>query len=338
MRIESSVTSISWIPSDAVKGMPRVPFELGVAHYDDPPPERLGPMDLDRLTDEDAFRESNELRAWIDVDDEGKIVDAGYSGQGRIGVTRVKLGPKEISIPAVALETIQAEPEIRDGEARFVQSAGGRTGAPAPRRVRGKPYFQTASSIAWTTLGLTIRADGSSQWELVGASAFPRHWIYDDEGSLVAKSGVIDFDTWYRESHERNTPWGDEDSEPVLTQAESALERQLSLEIMGDRPKPKTIKPGETLVEQGSTGRDIFLVLDGMLDVIVDGEVVGEVGPGAIVGERAWLEHGTRTATLTARTLARVVAVPADDLDPGDLYELSAGHRREPGGSASEAR
>jgi hypothetical protein len=334
MRIESSVTSVSWIPSDAVKGMPKVPFEIGVAHYDDPPPERLGPLDLDRLTDEDAFRESNDLRAWIEVED-GAIVDAGYSGQGRIGVTRVKVGPRELVIPAVAMPTLQAEPEIGDGEARFVQSAGGRTGAPAPRRVRGKPYFQMASAIAWTTLGLTIRADGSAEWKMIGASAFPRHWIYNHDGELVAKSGVIDFDKWYRESHERNTPWGDEDSEPVIMQAEASLERQLSLEIMKDRPKPRTLKPGETLIEQGSVGRDLFLVLDGILEVSVGGEVVGEVGPGAIIGERAWLEGGARTATLTARTRARVVVATADELDPADLYEISAGHRREPGGFAS---
>lgn len=333
MRVESSVVSISWIPSDAVKGMPKVPFEVGVAHYDDPPPERLGSMDLDRLTAEDAFRESNELRAWIEVED-GRIVDAGYAGGGRIGVTRVKLGGKELTIPAVAMPTIQAEPEIRDGEARFVQSAGGRTGAPAPRRVRGKPYFQLASSIAWTTLALTIRADGTSDWELVGASAFPRHWIYDDEGTLVAKSGVIDFDTWYRESYERNTPWGDEESPAVLAEVESSLERELSRELMGDRPKPRTIKAGETLIEQGASDTGIFLVLDGVFEVSVDGDVVGEVGPGSIVGERAALELGTRTATVVARTPARVVEVGAEDIDPADLYEISAGHRREPGGLA----
>lgn len=334
MRVESSVTSVSWIPSDAVKGMPKVPFELGVAHYDDPPPDELRPGDLDSLTEQDAFRESNELRAWIEVED-GKVVDSGYSGGGRIGVTRVKLGPKELTIPAVAMPTIQAEPEIRDGEARFVQSAGGRTGAPAPRRVRGKPYFQLASAIAWTTLSLTIKADGSSEWELVGASAFPRHWVYDDEGKLVAKSGVIDFDTWYRESHERNTPWGDEESEAVVAEIESSLERELSRELMRDRPKPRTVEEGETLVEQGGTDAGVFLVLDGVLEASVDGEVVGEVGPGSIVGERAGLELGARTATLIARTRSRVVAVDADELEPADLYEISAGHRREPGGLAS---
>ena len=41
MRIESSVTSISWIPSEAVAGVTKVPFEMGVAHYDDPPPDHI---------------------------------------------------------------------------------------------------------------------------------------------------------------------------------------------------------------------------------------------------------------------------------------------------------
>ena len=42
MRIEKSVTSITWIPSEAISGMPKVPFELGITYYDDPPPDRIG--------------------------------------------------------------------------------------------------------------------------------------------------------------------------------------------------------------------------------------------------------------------------------------------------------
>ena len=52
MRIESAVTSITWIPSEAVEGMPKLPFELGVAHYDEPPPDVLG--DLEKLREKDA--------------------------------------------------------------------------------------------------------------------------------------------------------------------------------------------------------------------------------------------------------------------------------------------
>ena len=59
MRIEKSVTAISWIPSEAIEGLPKLPFELGIGHYDDPPPDKLAEGDLPRLRDEDRFREAN---------------------------------------------------------------------------------------------------------------------------------------------------------------------------------------------------------------------------------------------------------------------------------------
>jgi hypothetical protein len=326
MRIESSVTAISWIPSEAVEGLPKIPFTMGVAHYDDPPPDVLD--DLDALHEADAFREANELRAFIEVDDDGKITDYGHLGQGRIGVTRMKLGPREVSVAAVALPTIQGEPEVGDGWVRFKQTAGGRTGMPAPRRVRGKPFFQINSAIAWTTLALTIKADGSSEHELTGASPFPRHWIYDKDGKLVEKSGMIDFDQWYRESYGKNTPWGDEDSDAFVTEVESELERELARSIMrqGAASKPTRLEVDETLTEQGAPGDELYLVLDGVLAAEIDGETVAQIGPGAILGERSIVEGGKRTATLRAVTPAKVVTVEADQIEPSALEEL-AGRR-----------
>jgi hypothetical protein len=334
MRIESSVTSISWIPSEAVEGLPKLPFTLGVAHYDAPPPDRVD--NIETMHRADLFREANELKAWLQVED-GKIVDFGHTGRGRIGLTRLNLGPKQVAVAAVAMPTLQ-NTEVGDGWVRFTQTAGGRTGMPAPRTVRGKPYFQINSAIAWTTLALTIKADGSSEHELTGASPFPRHWIYDNSGGLVQKSGAIDFDKWYREAHEQNTPWGSEDSPAVVTAVETALERDLSLAIMGGEGKrrPQRLSPGDVLVEQGEATEGsnlVYLVLDGVLEVAVDGEVVGELGPGAIVGEHAQLQDGTRTATLRAKTAGKVVGVPAEEIDREQLEELAVGHRREHGES-----
>ena len=328
MRHESSVTAISWIPSEAVEGLPKLPFTMGVAHYDDPPPDVI--EDLDAMRDADAFREANELRAFVEFGDDGEVNDCGYLGRGHIGVTRIKLGPREVSVAAVALPTIQSSPEEGDGWVRFTQTAGGRTGMPAPRRVRGKPFFRFNSAIAWTTLALTIKADGTSQHELAGASPFPRHWIYDHDGKLAQKSGLIDFDEWYRESHGKNTPWGDEDSPAFVTQVESALERELSLSIMrsGAASKPIRLDVDATLTEQGEPGNELYLLLDGVLAVEVDGETVAEIGPGAILGERAVVEGGKRTATLRAVTPAKAVSVAADQVDPSALEEL-AGTRRE---------
>ena len=329
MRIESSVTAISWIPSEAVEGLPKIPFTVGVAHYDDPPPDHI--EDLDAMREADLFREANELKAFAEFGDDGSVVDSGHLGRGHIGVTRMKLGPRDVSVAAVALPTIQNEPELGDGWVRFRQTAGGRTGMPAPRRVSGKPFFRINSAIAWTTLALTIKADGSSEGELTGASPFPRHWIYDEEGQLAQKSGTIDFAEWYRKAHGGNTPWGDEDSSAFVTQVESALERELSKTIMKSdtASKPRRLEVDETVTEQGEEGTELFLLLDGVLALEVDGETLGEIGPGAILGERAVVEGGKRTATLRAVTPAKVVAASADEIEPSALAELAGARRRE---------
>ena len=325
MRIESSVTAISWIPSEAIEGMPKIPFDLGVGHYDEPPPDELEEGDLERLRDADRFREANRLKAWIEVED-GRIVAHGHEGGGLVGSTTFRFGPKEVVVPGVAFETLRPEPEVRDDAVRFVQTVGGRAGFPAPRRVAGKPFFRIHSATAWTSLALTIRADGSSDHELVGASPFPRHWIYDREGKLVQKAGTIDFKAWYREAHGGHTPWGDEDSPAFVTEAETALERQISSEVMkrGAAPERRRLETGETLVEQGDPGQDLFLILDGVLAAEVDGREVAEIGPGAVLGERAILEGGRRMATLRARTPCRVAVVPADLVDRAGMEELAA--------------
>ncbi|HEX2428457.1 MAG TPA: cyclic nucleotide-binding domain-containing protein [Gaiellaceae bacterium] len=325
MRIASSVTAISWIPSDAIEGMPKLPFELGVARYDAPPPDRIAEGDLERLRAEDRFREANRLAAWIELDD-GRIVGQGYEGTGLVGSTTLNLGITDITIPGVAFEVLRHEPEVEENAVRFVQTVGGRAGFPAPRRVVGRPFVRIQSATAWTTLALTIRADGSSEHQLVGASTFPRHWIYDHDGNLAAKSGTIDFKAWYQGAQAERTPWGDEESEAFVTATESALEREISRELMAGKaiPERRTLDPGETLVEQGAPGDELYLVLDGVLVVEIDGDEVAEIGPGAIVGEKALLEGGTRTATLRARTRCRIAVIPGELIDRQELEDLAA--------------
>jgi hypothetical protein len=330
MRIEKSVMSITWIPSEAISGMPKLPFEMGVAHYDDPPPDRV--EDIEELRGRDAFREANVLRAWVEFED-GQPSMYGYSGDAYLGVTRIKVARRELAFPAVEYPLLQAEPEVREDAVRFVQSAGGHMGLPAPRRVSGKPFFKIASASAWTTLALTIHADGSHEHEVTGASPFPRHWIYDDGGNLVEKSGTIDFEQWYRESHGPNTPWGAEDSPAITTAVESGLERELSASLMreGKQLERRSVEQGQALMQQGDEGDELYLVLDGVVDVEVDGDVVAEIGPGALLGERALLEGGTRTATVWATTPLRVAVIPRDAIEESALSELAVGRRREAG-------
>ena len=263
--------------------------------------------------------------------EEGRIASCAHEGGGLVGSTTFRFGPKDVVVPGVAFETLQPDPEVGDGYVRFVQTVGGRAGFPAPRRVSRKPFFRIHSATAWTTLALTIRADGSSEHELVGASPFPRHWIYDHNGEVVQKAGTIDFKTWYRESHGDQTPWGDEESDVFVTQAETALERQIARDLIReDVPlQRRTLDVDDTLVEQGEPGDELFLLLDGVLVADVDGDEVAEIGPGAILGERALLEGGKRMATLRARTRCRVGVIPAGAVAREALEQIATGRRRE---------
>ncbi len=166
---------------------------------------------------------------------------------------------------------------------------------------------------------------------MTGASPFPRHWIYDDQGQLVAKSGLADFSEWMASAHGQHSPWGQEDSQPLITLAESALERQLSTTIMrgGAKPAVRKLAKGMLLAEQGDPGHDIYLLLDGVLSVSVDGTQVGELGPGAVMGERALLEGGRRTATLRAATDCVIATAAKDQIDRGSLSSLAELHHRE---------
>jgi cyclic nucleotide-binding protein len=368
MRYESCVTSLSWIPSEAVTGKTRVFFDAGFTHYDEPPPAVLG--DIDELRAADRFRFANLLRAWIDVDSSGHITAGGYGGGGLMGATTVRLGSLSRTFQAVALPDLQHEPERgrapsgggrragagaergggtsrargREGQSagagraergegwmRFVQTAGGRTALPMPRRVRRRPFVQWQAPLVWTTLSLTLYADGRAEYAVDGASRFPRHWIYNADGQLAHKSGLTGFADWMRVSFGRHTPWGDTDSPALVTAVESALEHTLSVQLMhgGAKPRISQLDAGAQLVRQGEPGREIYLVLDGVLRVERDGTRLAEYGPGAMLGERAHLEGGVRTSTLVAVTPCRVASVDAGQLDSTKLTELAAGHQRE---------
>ncbi len=230
MRIESSVTSISWIPSAAIAGVTRIPFELGVTHYDDPPPDEW--KNLDSVIGPEGARFANDLRAWVDVEDD-RIVGYGQGGAGRVSDTLVRLGGMRVLVAAIGFPDLRPEPVVGDDFVRFTQTAGGRPGVPAPRLVKDAPFVKTQGPTVWTTLALTLYADGSTGHELVGASSFPRHWIYDATGALAGKSALIDFKTWYRTATLARSPWHGHEHAVLAAEAETPLERRLSLARRG---------------------------------------------------------------------------------------------------------
>jgi hypothetical protein len=330
MKIESSVTSISWIPSAAIAGMTRIPFEAGVTHYDDPPPDRWG--DLDAVLGPEGARFANDLRAWIEVED-GQITGYGQGGGGRISNTLFRMAGMRIQVEAVGYPELRPEPVVGADFVRFSQTAGGRPGMTVPRLVKDAPFVTTQGPAVWTTLALTLYADGSTGHELVGATSFPRHCIYDADGQVAGKSALIDFKTWYRTATLGRSPWRSQDNAVLAAAAETPLERQLSQVIMhgglGPAPRPAKVRAGTTIIAEGEAADDIVLLLDGLVQIEANGTELARLGPGSVLGERASVEQGRRTATVRAVTDCRIVSYLAADLPARDLRELAAGHYRE---------
>lgn len=333
MRNEAAITSISWIPSEAVRGLHRSTFDSGVAHYDPPPPGRLDGSDhLEELRRTDRFRFANTLSAWIEVDD-GEVVGHGSEGGGQIGSTSLALGSRTATFAAVPFPDIVHEPELGDGFVRFRVTAGGRTGVPMPRRVIRFPFVQVSAPTAWATIELTLFADGRHEARIADASQFPRHWLYGHDGCVISKSGTVDYRRWIRSSFGDRTPWGDEGAgelgSVVVGEVESELERRLSHRIMGADVDIVKHQEGDVLIREGEPGDDVYLLLDGVVSVSVGGRVVAELGPGAVLGERSAID-GWRTATVECTCRCTfALAAAGGPLLPDEVAALADEHCRE---------
>lgn len=71
-------------------------------------------------------------------------------------------------------------------------------------------------------------------------------------------------------------------------------------ENLASRMEERRVEAGETLVTQGESGDEFFLIVEGDFDAKVDGKSVRSMGPGESFGEIAMLRDTERTATVEA--------------------------------------
>ena len=197
-----------------------MPFDLGITHYDDVPPDAID--DLDTVVGPHGARFGNSLSAWIEVD-EGRIVDHGQDGQGSLSSSAVRIGGMRILVEPVEFPRLCPEPEVTDQYVRFSQTAGGRPGLPAPRRVREAPYLKVEGPTVWTTLQLTLHSDGSSDTRLVGGSPFRATGCTIRSGRLSREVGGHRLQELVQHVQRSHVSWGSVDREVPMAVAESRL-------------------------------------------------------------------------------------------------------------------
>jgi CRP/FNR family cyclic AMP-dependent transcriptional regulator len=72
---------------------------------------------------------------------------------------------------------------------------------------------------------------------------------------------------------------------------------------------------GHIIARQGEIGTGFFVVVDGMVRVVRDGETIARLGPGEFFGELSVLDRMPRNATVASETATTCLALASWDFE-----------------------
>ena len=276
-------------------------FEAGFTHYDDPPPDVIDDLEAMRAAGGSASPTTSRRGSRSRT---GAIVDAGYSGGGLMGSTTVRLAKLRTHLRAGRRSpTSSHDPEIsRHRGARSCRPPVGAPACPAPRRVKHPPFvqFQAPDGVddarAHDPRRRHVRASRCS-----ARASSPATGSTTPTGKLAAKVGLANFKDWYRDAFGKHTPWGDQRLEGARHRGrDRARAPALGHDHAGGAQArdPHRQEGASASSSRATRATRLFLAPRRRARRCSStAKPVAEVGPGAILGERAVLEGGIRTAT-----------------------------------------
>ena len=317
MRIESSVTAVSWIPSEAItaKVVQASRWRWASSHYDEPLPDHID--DLVALRDADKFRFGNVLQS-LDRrqrrrrDPRLRLLrwrryrrdHAASSARSerhlrRHGVSRPPAGARRHA------HLGHLRPDLRRlhrcADAAPCQRAAVRAVAGADRVVDAVAHNQQRRHVATASSSAPARSRGTGCTTTTWTS-WPR------------RASSISTD-WFRHSFDNHSPWGDEDSPAFVTTIETALERELSHTLMrAGKPSPRSrkLKKGEHPRRAGRRRpRDVPACSTACSKCRSTGRRSASSVPGPCSANVRCSKAAQRTATLKTLTKCRVAVVAA---------------------------
>jgi CRP-like cAMP-binding protein len=87
------------------------------------------------------------------------------------------------------------------------------------------------------------------------------------------------------------------------------------LEVLANRATQVEFPSGHVIARQGEIGTGFFVVIDGRVRVVRDGEVVATLGPGEFFGELSVLDRMPRNAMVAADVPTTCLALAAWDFE-----------------------
>ncbi len=109
------------------------------------------------------------------------------------------------------------------------------------------------------------------------------------------------------------------------------------LQLVARRAEDVRVAAGKVLVNEGETGHEFFVILDGTARVTRRGKRVATLSPGSAFGELALLDRAPRNATVVAETPMELVVLGQREF-AGIIDEVPGFARKLLAGMASRLR
>ena len=84
----------------------------------------------------------------------------------------------------------------------------------------------------------------------------------------------------------------------------------VKLDIFAAEEHPLIREAGEAIFNQFDMGFEMYVVLEGQVELTMDSKVLEVLGPGEPFGEMALIDQVPRVATATAKTACKLAVIP----------------------------
>jgi CRP-like cAMP-binding protein len=84
----------------------------------------------------------------------------------------------------------------------------------------------------------------------------------------------------------------------------------VKLELFAAEADPRVCQPGEEIFRTYDMGSEMYVVLEGQVELRIGEHIVETLGPGEPFGEMALIDQAPRTATAVAKTPVKLAVIP----------------------------